>query len=72
MKLLGGNDVEAVVQRLDRLTVDEASVTATRTLEVVYDLIQNMRVVMDSERHIGLVIHRLLSMPLQTARPPHR
>ena len=44
-KLLGDKDVEAVVQRLDRLTLDEARITAAQTLEVVYSLIQNMRVV---------------------------
>jgi hypothetical protein len=49
-KLLGMKDVEAVVQRLDRLTQDEARMTAAQTLEVVYGLIQNMRVVMDGEQ----------------------
>jgi hypothetical protein len=49
-KLLGENDVEAVLQRLDRLTLDEARTTASQTLEVVYGLIQNMRVVIDGEQ----------------------
>ena len=49
-KLLGGEkDIEAVLQRLDRLTMDEARIAAAQTLEVVYGLIQNMRVVMDGE-----------------------
>ena len=48
-KLFGENDVEAVLQRLGRLTQDEAQITAAQTLEVVYGLIQNMRVVMDGE-----------------------
>ena len=48
-KLLGEKDVEAVLQRLDRLTQDEARITAAQTLEVVYGLIQNMRMVMDGE-----------------------
>jgi hypothetical protein len=39
-----------VLQRLDRLTLDEARITAAQTLEVVYGLIQNMRVVMDGEQ----------------------
>ena len=47
--LFGEKDVEAVFQRLDRLTQDEARITAAQTLEVVYGLIQNMRVVMDGE-----------------------
>ena len=50
-KLLGGEkDIEAVLQRLDRLTMDEARIAAAQTLEVVYGLIQNMRVVMDGQQ----------------------
>ena len=49
-KLFREKDVEAVLQRLDRLTLDEARITAAQTLEVVYGLIQNMRVVMDGEQ----------------------
>ena len=49
-KLLGENDVEAVLQRIDRLTFDEARTTAAQTLEVVYGLVQNMRVVMDGKQ----------------------
>jgi ribosomal 50S subunit-associated protein YjgA (DUF615 family) len=48
-KLLRENDIEAVLQRLDRLTQDEARMTAAQTLEVVYGLAQNMRVVIDGE-----------------------
>jgi hypothetical protein len=49
-KLLGEKDVEAALHRLDRLTKDEAQITAAETLEVVYGLVQNMRVVMDGEK----------------------
>jgi hypothetical protein len=49
-ELLGENEVEAVLQRLDRLTLDEARTTAAQTLEVVYGLVQNMRVVMDGKQ----------------------
>jgi hypothetical protein len=38
-KLLGENEIEAVLQRLDRLTLDEAWMAAVQTLEVVYSLI---------------------------------
>jgi hypothetical protein len=48
-KLLGENEVEAVLQRLDRLTQDEARATAAQTLDVVYGLVHNMKVVMDGE-----------------------
>jgi hypothetical protein len=48
-KLSGERHVEAVLQRLDRLTHEEARTTAAHTLEVVHRLAQNMRVVMDGE-----------------------
>jgi hypothetical protein len=47
--LIGEKDVDAILQRVDRLTQDEARVTAMQTIEVIYGLIQNMRVVMGSE-----------------------
>ena len=46
-KILGENDVEVILQRLDRLTHEEARTTATQTLEVVYGLVKNIKVVMD-------------------------
>ena len=53
-KLLGENEVDAVLRRLDRLSLDEARVTVVHTLEVVYGVIQNMRVVMDGKQTRGL------------------
>jgi hypothetical protein len=44
--------VEAVLQRLDRLTREEAQTTATQTLELVYGLVKNIRVVMDGARDL--------------------
>ena len=52
-KLRGENDIEATLQRLDRLTLDEARATAAQTLEVVYDLVQHRRVVMDGEKLVS-------------------
>ena len=49
-KLLGENEIEAVLQRLDRLTQEEARMTAAQTLEVVYGLFQSMRVVIDGKQ----------------------
>ena len=46
-KLLGESDVEAILQRLDRLTQEEARLTVAHTLEVVHGLFDNLRVVMD-------------------------
>jgi len=48
-KIFGENDVEVVLRRLDRLTLDEARATSAQTLAVVCDLVQNMRVLMDGE-----------------------
>ena len=54
-KIFGGEkDVEAVLDRLDRLTQDEARTTAAQTLEVVYGLVQNMRVVTDGEKSLPI------------------
>ena len=52
-KLLGETEVEAVLQRLDRLTQDEARTTAVQTLEVIYSLVQNMTAVVDSETSLS-------------------
>ena len=49
-KLFGEKDIEAVLQRLNRLTQDEAKLTAAQILEVVHGLVQNMRVVTDGEQ----------------------
>jgi signal recognition particle GTPase len=46
-KLLGEGEIEAVIQRLDRLTQDEARMTAAQTLGVVHGLVGNMKVVME-------------------------
>ena len=46
-KLLGEREIEAVLQRLDRLTQDEARVTVAQTLQVVYGLVNNVKSVME-------------------------
>jgi len=58
-KLRGEDDIEAVLHRLDRLTLDEARATAAQTLEVVYALFQHRRVVMDGERtqFVPFIVH---------------
>ena len=49
-KLSGRKDVDAVLQRLDRLTQGEVRITAVQILVVAYGLAQTMRVVMDGEQ----------------------
>jgi uncharacterized protein YpuA (DUF1002 family) len=56
-KLIGEKKMEAMVQRLDRLTQDEARQTVAQILKVVHGLVENMKVIMDGEQ-----IHQ--------ARPP--
>ena len=62
-KLLGENEIEVVLKRLNRLTLEEARMIATQTLEVVYGLVKNMKVVMDGAHLIASlsVLYTLLS-----------
>jgi hypothetical protein len=52
-KILGENEIEAVLYRLDRLTLDEARATGAQTLEIVYGLVQHRRVIMDGENTVA-------------------
>jgi hypothetical protein len=52
-KLVGEKKMEAMVQRLDRLTQDEARQTVAQILKVVHGLVRNMKVVM-----VGKQIHQ--------------
>jgi hypothetical protein len=49
-KLLGESEIEGVLQRLDRLTQDEARVTIAQTLGVVHGLVENVKVVIEGAR----------------------
>jgi hypothetical protein len=49
-KLVGEKKMEAMVQRLDRLTQDEARQTVAQVLKVVHGLVLNMKVVMEGEQ----------------------
>ena len=46
-KLLGDSEIEATVERLDRLTQDEARMTVAQTLSVVHGLVGNVKVIME-------------------------
>ena len=43
-------DIEAVLDRLDQMTRDEAQTIAAHTLAIVHGLVQNMREFMDGEQ----------------------
>ena len=49
-KRLGEKRVEAVLQRLDRLTQDEARIATWEILKVVYGLAQNMNEVINGKQ----------------------
>ena len=65
-KLRGEKDIEATIQRLDRLTLDEGRATAAQTLEVVYGLVQQKRAIMDGENSN---CPALLSLPAECSCP---
>jgi hypothetical protein len=61
--MIGEKNIKAILQRLDRLTQDEARTTASETLKVIYGLVQNMTEVMNGEQiHIAwLIVYRTSS-----------
>ncbi|KAI0247815.1 hypothetical protein BJV78DRAFT_1363940 [Lactifluus subvellereus] len=75
-KRLGENGVQAALQRLIRLTQDEARETATQTLEIIYHLVQNMKTVMyvnrkasnDSVRRVLEMMQQITSEANKTKR----
>ena len=52
-KRCGEKDVEAVLERLGRLTQDEAKMTAVEILKVIHGLAQNMNVIMDGKQNLS-------------------
>ena len=58
LNLVGEKKIMAMVQRLDRLTQDEALQTVAQILKVVHGLVENTKVVMDGE-HIHQGYHPL-------------
>jgi hypothetical protein len=52
-KLLRESEIETVLERLDRLTQEEARMTVAQTLGVVHGLMGNMKVVMEGAQLLG-------------------
>ena len=67
-KLLGESEIEAVIQRIDRLTHDEARMTVAQTLQVVHGLVSNVKVVMDGMQVLTARHQLLTSLFEQTER----
>jgi hypothetical protein len=51
-KLLGKSEVEAVLQKLDRLTQEEAWMTGAQTLGTVHGLVGNVRAIMEGTQRL--------------------
>ena len=51
-KLLGEGEIETVLQRLDRLTQDEARMTVAQTLGVVHGLVANVKAVIEGAPYL--------------------
>lgn len=49
---MGDNQVEEVLQRLDRLTLEESKNTAAQTLDVVCGLVNNLNAMMEGACHL--------------------
>jgi hypothetical protein len=67
-KLLGESEIETVLERLDRLTQDEARMTVAQTLGVVHGLMGNMKVVMEDGKVSTDSIREDLGMCLTKGR----
>jgi len=72
-KVLGENKIKQVLQRLDRLTLQESQMTdiqilvaQTKNLDTVRGLVDNMRVVMEGT-HLLLWLYALCSVRTVTA-----
>ena len=51
-KLLGKSEVEVVLQKLDRLTQEEAWMTSVQTLGAVHGLVGNVRTIMEGTQRL--------------------
>ncbi len=56
-KLLGENEIESVLQRLDRLTQDEARIGVAETLGVVHSLVGNVKAIMEGTQCLNNYPH---------------
>jgi hypothetical protein len=52
-KLLGESEIEAVLQRLERLTQDEARIGVAQTLGVVHGLVGNVKLIMEGAQRLN-------------------
>ncbi|KAN0133847.1 hypothetical protein V8E53_008342 [Lactarius tabidus] len=72
MKLLGEREIEGVLRRLDRLTQEEGRMTVAQTLEIVYGLVNNVKVVIDDGKTSADGIWKALDTMQQIAIDIHK
>jgi hypothetical protein len=58
-KLLGESEIEAVLQRLDRLTQEEARIAVVQTLGVVHGLVDNVKMIVEGAQCLNNRSHML-------------
>ena len=60
---MGESEIEDVLHRIDRLTLDEARMTGTETLQVVHGLVTNLKLVIGGTQlslYWLLITHRAI------------
>jgi hypothetical protein len=55
--LLGEKEIDAVLQRLNRLTLEESKAAVAQTLDIVYRLVKSMEVVMEGTYRLFVRLH---------------
>jgi hypothetical protein len=58
--LFGEREIEAVLQRLDRLTQEEAQMAVAQTLEGVHGLANNTKMILEGGKTLSAWLLRLL------------
>jgi len=52
-RLLGEKEIETVLERLDRLTIEESRTAITQTLGVISSLVSNVQILMEGGRRLS-------------------
>ena len=61
---LGEKDIDLVLRRLDRLTLEESRMTVAHTLDVVIGLVNIVQVVMEGAHREFLSVHAWYKRPI--------
>jgi len=58
MKMLGENDIEALLKRFDRLTQEEGVATGAQILEDMHHLVEHTKVAIDGTKSSNMFFDR--------------